>query len=96
MDEVTLEQYEAAERRLASREASRGIRVHGVITVAVIAVLVAVNIFLAPAFPWSAFAAAGMLVGLGFHWYFGVRRGDELLRRHQQEVETEVRHLKVA
>jgi hypothetical protein len=90
MAETTLQLYKEQERLLAARGARHGFRVHGVVTLVVIAALVAINVLIAPEFPWSAFAAAGMLLGLFFHWYFGVHRGDEFVQRHQMDVEREV------
>ena len=89
MVDVNLEMYEAAERSLADREAKRGLRVHGLVTIAVVAVLAVVNVFLASEFPWAIFPALGMSIGMWVHWYFGVRHGDESIRRHQEEVERE-------
>lgn len=96
MGEATLELYQREERRLAAKQARHGFRVHALATFAVIAALAVVNVFVAPQFPWSAIAAAGMLLGLWFHWYFAVHRGDELLLRHQDEVEREARELSAA
>ena len=93
MADVTLEMYEAAERGLAVNEAKRGLRVHGVVTIVVVAVLALVNVFVASEFPWAIFPALGMSIGLWVHWYFGVRHGDESVRRHQEEVERQARRL---
>jgi hypothetical protein len=89
MNELTLERYRAQEREMAVREAKRGLRVHAGVTVLVTLVLVAVNVFVVPAFPWSVFPALGMAIGVWFHWYFGVRHGDQVVNRHQREVESE-------
>ncbi len=83
---ITLRQYQEEERRLAADEARRGLRFHVLVTVLVIIVLVAVNVAVG-GFPWSAFAAFGMLVGVAFHAYFGVVHGDEAMQQHQAEVE---------
>jgi carbon starvation protein CstA len=85
--DVTLRDYERAEGELAKVEGRRGMTIHAVITLIVCAVLVAVNVFAAPEFPWSAFAVAGMLIGLGAHYDFGVRRLEQSLESHQREVE---------
>lgn len=87
MGEVTLELYKAQERNMAAREARRGVRVHAAVTVAVVLALVAVNVFVAPEFPWSVFPALGMSIGLWFHWYFAVRRGEEFMHLHQEDVQ---------
>jgi hypothetical protein len=86
--DVTLRDYERAEEELAKVEARRGITIHAVITLIVCVALVALNVFVAPEFPWSAFAVAGMLIGLGAHYEFGVRRLGQSLAAHQRGVET--------
>lgn len=83
---ITLEQYEQAERELALREAGTGLRVHAMVTLAVWAVLVPINVFVAPAFPWVVFVVLGMGVGLFFHW-FGYRHADADVSRRQQKIE---------
>lgn len=88
---ITVEMYEAAERDLALREAGRGLRVHGLVSITVVVVLALVNVFLASEFPWAIFPAVGMSIGLWVHWYFGVRHGDESMRRHQEQVERQAR-----
>jgi hypothetical protein len=87
MATVSLNAYEEAERTLARIEARRGITVHAVITLIVSIVLVAVNVFFASEFPWSAFAVAGMTLGLGFHYYFGFLRVGDTTAAHQRKVE---------
>jgi amino acid transporter len=88
---MSLDAYEEAERKLARPEARRGVTVHAIITAVVSIALIAVNVFVAPAFPWSAFAVAGMTLGLGFHYYFGFRRVDENVTKHQRTVELRAR-----
>ena len=86
---VTLEQYRVQERQIAARDAERGFRIHALVTVVVLAGLVALNVFVASEFPWVVFPAVGMSIGLWFHWFFGVRHGDEFMARHQEEIESE-------
>ena len=92
MRTVSLNEYEEAERTLARIEARRGIIIHGVITALVSVALVLVNVFVAPEFPWSAFAVGGMLVGLGFHYYFGWLHMEDNLKAHQRSVELQAIH----
>ena len=86
---VTLAQYEHAERELSTRDARLGLVVHAVVTAVVWAVLIPINVVVAPEFPWSAFVVFGMSVGLFFHW-FGYRHADADIRRRQQEIENRV------
>jgi hypothetical protein len=68
---ITLHDYEEAERTMAHESATTGVVVHALITLWVGAGLIVINITLAPEFPWSAFAVGGMLIGLLAHWWFG-------------------------
>lgn len=93
MDGIPLDLYKAEERRLAAREARIGLRIHSAVTVLVVIALALVNVFVASEFPWSVFPAFGMGLGVWFHWYFGVRHGEEFLLRHQNEIEREARRV---
>ena len=93
MPEVTLDLYKAEERRMAMTEARKGLWIHGAVTVVVCLGLVLVNILVAPEFPWAVFPVFGMSAGVCFHWYFGVRHGDEFMRRHQEDIEREAARL---
>lgn len=84
---LTLIQYEEAEREVARAEARRGLIIHAVITALVWAILIPVNVYIAPEFPWSAFAVAGMAIGLGVHYMFGVRLLERSIDAHQRKVE---------
>jgi hypothetical protein len=81
---ITLHDYEAAERASAHESATIGVVVHGIITLLVGAGLIVIDITLAPEFPWSAFAVGGMLIGLLAHWWFGYVKLDEQLTKQQQ------------
>jgi hypothetical protein len=89
MGDISLELYKAQERKMSVREAQRGLAVHAIVTAFVVVGLVALNVLVASEFPWSVFPAFGMSLGLWFHWHFGVRHGDDLMRRHQVDVERE-------
>ena len=87
---VTLEQYERAEREVSMREARIGLVVHAIVTAVVWAVLIPVNVIVAPEFPWSAFVVGGMAIGLFFHW-FGYRHTAADVSRRQQQIEKRAR-----
>ena len=87
MSEVSLQLYKTQERELAVQEARNGLRFHIAATVVVVVALVLVNVFVSSGFRWAIFPAVGMALGVWAHWYFGVRHGDELMRRHQDEIE---------
>lgn len=87
MTTISLNAYEDAERTLAKAEGRRGVTVHAIITAVVSIALIVVNVLVAPEFPWSAFAVAGMLMGLGFHYYFGLLHVERNVAEHQSRVE---------
>ena len=89
---ITLAQYESAERELSMREARIGLVVHAVVTALVWAVLIPINIVVAPEFPWSAFVVVGMGIGLFFHW-FGYRRAEIDIRKRQEQIEARAHEL---
>ena len=83
---LTLEQYESAEREVFLHGARVGLWVHAVVTAAVWAVLIPINIVVAPQFPWSIFVVFGTGLGVFFHW-FGYRRAELDIRRRQERIE---------
>lgn len=89
MSDVRLELYKE-ERQFTAKEERVGFHAHAVVTAIIAVALAVVNIILFPEFAWSVFAIGGMLIGLWFHWYFGVLRGDEMLRKHQDEIERHI------
>ena len=90
---ITLRDYETAQRAMAHESATTGVAVHGIITLLVSAGLIIINITLAREFPWSAFAVGGMLIGLLAHWWFGYVKLDDQLTRQQQETEARAAQL---
>ncbi len=92
MTTLTLERYEQAERELKMQDARVGMWWHAVVTLAVWAVIIPINIFVANEFPWSLFVIGGMAIGLFFHW-FAYRRVQEDIRRQQAVVEARARAL---
>ena len=55
--------------------------------------LIVINLTFADEFPWSAFAAGGMTIGLAAHWWFGYRHLDTALTTHQHKIEDRAAHL---
>jgi hypothetical protein len=92
MSTINLEEYQRAEREAAHEEGVRGLRVHAVVTVLVLATLILINVTVADEFPWAIFPVVGMSVGVWIHWYFGVAHSDELMRQHQRQVERRAAH----
>jgi hypothetical protein len=90
MVSVTLEDYERAEHQFRMRQERTGLIVHAVVTVLVWAVLIPINVFVAPEFPWAIFVVVGMGIALFFHWY-GYRHADDDIQRQQREIEDHAR-----
>jgi hypothetical protein len=86
--QITLHEYEAAERAMMHETATEGLTVHGMITLLVGAGLIAINVTLASEFPWSAFAVGGMLIGLLAHWWLGYVKLNSQLLNKQQKTES--------
>ena len=91
MTNLTLEAYQQVERDAARKESGRGFTIHAAITVVVCLGLIALNILVAPEFPWAIFPVAGMSIGLFAHWFFGVNHIDEFTRQNQGDIEREAR-----
>ena len=85
--QITLEQYERAELAMERESARTGVLVHAIVTVLVAIGLVLINVLLAPEFPWSAFAVAGMGIGLAAHWWFGYRKLGAQVTAKQRAIE---------
>jgi hypothetical protein len=86
--QITLQQYESAELAMELESGKTGMIAHTVITVLVSIGLVLINVLLAPEFPWSAFAVAGMCIGLAAHWWFGYRTLEAEVATRQRSIET--------
>jgi 2TM domain-containing protein len=93
VSDLTLNDYQRAERTFEASRARIGFAVHAVITVLVSAALIAINVIVAPEFPWSPFPVVGMSIGLGFHYYFGIRRIDRSVAGKQAQIETFARRV---
>jgi hypothetical protein len=89
-----MQEDEQAEHVLAHEGAHKGLIAHGVVTVLVSALLIAINFTLADAFPWSAFAVGGMTIGMFAHWWFGYRNLEADLTARQHKVEERAVHLR--
>ncbi len=84
---ISLRDYQRAEREVSLTQARIGLGVHAAVTVLVCVAVIMINVVAAPEFPWSVFPVAGMILGLFLHWWFGYRHLEEMLRRHQADIE---------
>jgi hypothetical protein len=81
---------------LSPAEARLGLLIHAVITAVVWAILIPINVLVAPEFPWSVFVVAGMSIGLLIHYLFGVRWLGRTVEARQRKVERWAAELKSA
>jgi hypothetical protein len=95
MAQITVADYEAAERDLAEAEGRRGLIVHAVVTVVVSLALIVINVLVASQFPWSPFPVLGMGIGLFMHWV-GIRSLVPSLKARQLSIERRAAELKGA
>jgi hypothetical protein len=86
-EEITLREYEAAEKLLEAEKARPGFVIHAAITLVVSVALIIVNIVVAPQFPWSPFPLVGMSIGLLAHYLYGVRWLQRSIESHQYAIE---------
>ena len=49
--------------------------------------MIAVNVVAAPEFPWSVIPVVGMALGLFLHGWFGYRHLEEMIQRHQMDIQ---------
>jgi hypothetical protein len=91
---ITLDNYQTAERVITREVARTGLTVHAIVTVLVSVLLVVINFTLADEFPWSAFAVAGMTIGLLAHWWFGYHNLDTDITARQHKVEERATQLR--
>ena len=54
-------------------EERKGLKIHAIVTLCVVALLTAINLTVCPQFLWFFFPLAGMSIGLAIH-FFGVRK----------------------
>ncbi len=55
------------------QEEQKGLKIHAVVTLCVIALLTVINLTVCPEFIWFFFPLTGMSIGLAIH-YLGVRK----------------------
>jgi hypothetical protein len=55
------------------QEEMKGFKAHAIITFLVLTLLTAINLIVVPEFLWVLFPLTGMSIGLGLHYYFGIR-----------------------
>jgi hypothetical protein len=85
--EITLAQYQKANRELRHKEAKKGFMANFGAYILVNAVLVTVNILLVPVFPWAIFPLLGWGIGVTMHYTFGVKRLDKSLTVEEDKIE---------
>jgi len=94
--QISIREYEAAEKQLEAERARPGLAIHAVITLVVSIALIVVNVVVAPQFPWSPFPVVGMSIGLLAHYLYGVRWLERSIESHQQAIERRAAEMKGA
>ncbi len=84
---ISLRDYQRAEREVSITQARIDLGVHAAVTVLVCATVIVINVFAVSEFPWSVFPVAGMILVLFLHWWFGYRHLEEMIQRHQADIE---------
>ena len=49
--------------------------------------MIVINVVAAPEFPWSVFPVVGMALGLFLQGWFGYRHLEEMIQRHQMDIQ---------
>jgi hypothetical protein len=87
MSDITLRQYQTAERALTVEQNRRWFAVHAAFYLVVNLVMIAVNLRYTPEFSWFPFPLLGWSIGLTVHYLLGVRWIGELITRRQASIE---------
>jgi 2TM domain len=87
MSTLSVEKYKKAYRRLMEKKAKTGFKVHAIVYGVVNAGLIVLNLVTEPQSIWFFFPLAGWGIGLGCHYYFGVRKYPEHLEEEEREAE---------
>jgi len=85
--EITLAQYQKANRKLRQKEAKQGFKANLAAYIIVNSILVTVNVMLVPVFIWAIFPLLGWGFGIIMHYTFGVKRLEESLRFEEEKTE---------
>ena len=85
--EITIEQYQKANREIRLRKAKVGFTANLAAYTIVNSILIAVNLLLVPVFPWFIFPLLGWGFGVTMHYIFGLRRLDQSFRMEEAKIE---------
>lgn len=86
MNEIPLEKYKQAYRRVVLEKQRRGFVVHATVYGVVNAFLIALNMLTVPQVTWFVFPLAGWGLGLALH-YLGVRSVPKRLEEDEMKAE---------
>lgn len=88
---VTVAEYQRVERDLAVRAGRRGWAIHVAVYVTVMTGLIILNLLLIANteanFVWFPFPLVGWGVGLGMHYWHGVRGAETSVRARQAQID---------
>jgi hypothetical protein len=93
---ITVQDYERAERDLIREEARRGFRAHAIAYTVVNAILLVLNLlvirFTDDNAYWFMFPLVGWGIGLTMHYVFGVRQLEAQITERQARIEKRAEH----
>jgi hypothetical protein len=79
MPEITLADYERADRELDIEDARSDFTAHAIVYVMVMAALIVLNLTIMTGFLWFVFPLVGWGIALAAHYAFGVRRAGKTI-----------------
>ena len=93
-EEVSLEEYKKAYRKIVSEEEKRDFLVHLVVYVLVNAMLIAINFIYSPEAIWFFYPLIGWGIGISIHYLSGVRWIQKELEEKEAKAEYKAREAK--
>ena len=90
MREITLEDYQRADRQLERTRARRGFTIHAIVYALVMTGLIILSVTVGDVFPWAGLPMAWWGVGLTLHYLYGVRWVDKTISGRQARIEQRV------
>ncbi len=93
-EEIALEEYKKAYRKIVSEEEKKGFLAHLVVYVLVNAMLIAINFIYSPETIWFFYPLIGWGIGISMHYLFHVRWIEKELKEKEAKAEYWAREAK--
>jgi hypothetical protein len=87
MREITLDDYQRADRQLEREQARRAFTIHAIVYGLVMTGLIILNPTVASEFPWAVFPLVGWGIGLTAHSLYGLRWAEKTITDRQTRIE---------